>query len=196
MFLLNFHSVGQSKKLSSDINLNNHLSKKALLDSICTKIWSTYHFNFGVNMYSGKEREFSNSQDNSKQVGFNNGSIKIDTSNNSIRFKYTGTMGSGGFAPYFQRTFYFKNFTTFDWKDDIDNKNIIKLVLYSSYDYDFEMGKPILEIERISGKGEEKDSGPDYDIQRYSEYALLFDKNNFSIKDIGSLSIWLNALLN
>lgn len=186
-----YDSLSQKKQLIS--NFENHINYKVLLDSISSKIHESYEFNFGVNMYGSREKLFSNRQENSKIVYANNGIICIDTINLSIRFLFTGTMGSGGFSPYFQRTFYFKDFTSYGWSER--NDNVFILNLFSSYDIRNELNKPIAEIEILTGENKGGRDFPDYTVERYSEFELFFEKNNFSYEDKMKLTSWLDALI-
>jgi len=175
-----------------ETNALNKISIKVLLDSICNyllisnSIKNSYY-------YSADRKIFSNKLID--KGGMNSGFISIDTLNKSIRFNYTGTTGSGGFAPYIQQTFYFQDLSSFYWNEK--NEKIKNLHLISSYDNCNGNFKPIAEFEEESGcKGSEDKivSMPDYTRNLYSERELVFNIDKLTEEVKSKLSNWFNEL--
>jgi hypothetical protein len=180
----------QTYQNNSQIKSLNKLSNKVLLDSICNylliskSVANSYY-------YSADRKIFSNQLID--QRGFNYGQISIDTLSLSIRFNYTGTTGSGGFAPYIQQTFYLQDFSSLYWSEENDKKQILHLI--STYDNCSGNYKPIAEFEKSSGCRNSEDrvtNMPDYTRNWFSEYEVVFNKENMTNEYKIKLSNWFN----
>lgn len=191
---------GLYNKIDGQVYQNNHktkslnkLSNKVLIDSICNYLLISNSV-ANVGMYGVDRKIFSNQLID--KGGFNYGYISIDTLNKSIRFNYTGTSGSGGFAPYIQQTLYLQDLSSLYWSENDKENETLHLI--SSYD-DFCNGnyKPIAEFEETSGcKGSEDRmvSMPDYTRSWFSEYKLVFNKYEMTDKVKNKLLNWFNEL--
>ena len=195
IFVISNFSYSQTNQNNQYSKAPNGLSSKVLLDSISNYLLSsgTDAHQWSHGWYSVDRKIFSNNLiDNGSS--FNYGFISIDTLNFAIRFNTTGTTGSGGFAPYVQETFYFKNFDTLAWsKGSIDDN---KLYL-SGFKQHNKEHKYIVEVEEYNGNWGSEDriyGFPDFSIKYYSEYIIVFSTNRITDKDKDKLSNWLNEL--
>lgn len=183
---------GQTYQNNDQTKSLNKVSNKVLIDSICNYLLISKSVS-NAGMYAVNRKIFSNQLID--KGGMNYGYISIDTLNKSIRFNYTGTTGSGGFAPYIQQTFYFQDLSSFYWNEKNDKHIILHLIsTYNNCNGNF---KPIAEIEEESGCKDSEDrivSMPDYTRNLYSEYEFVFDKGGIT-KDVkNKLSNYLNEL--
>ncbi len=181
------HQNIQSTKATTIIN------HKVLLDSIIDFLLLNRVEGYWLNHHYSKDRKIYSNHFISAGC-CNYGFISIDTLNLAIRFNTIGTTGSGGFAPYFQETFYFQNFDTFYWSKGNGNVNILHLLGF------VEFGKEhnyIVEVEEWNGNWGSEDriiDFPDYSIKYYREYKIVFTADSVTDKIKDKLSSWLNEL--
>ena len=180
----------QSNQNNYTIKSLNKVSNKVLLDSICNYLLTSNSVKNSY-YYSADRKIFSNQLID--KGGMNYGYISIDTLNLTVRFNYTGTAGSGGFAPYIQQTFYLQDFSSLYWSEENDKKQILHLI--SNYDNCNGKYKPIAEFEESSGCRNSEDRGtnmPDYTRSWFSEYKVVFNKENMTNDYKNKLSNWFN----
>jgi len=183
---------GQTYQNNYQTKSINKVSNKVLLDSICNYLLISKSVS-NAGWYSVNRKIFSNQLID--QGGMNCGYISIDTLNKSIRFNYTGTSGSGGFAPYVQQTFYFQDFSSFYWNEENEkNKTLHLISTYNNCNGNF---KPIAEFEEERGCKDSEDriiSMPDYTRSLYSEYEVVFNNDKVTEEVKNKLSNWFNEL--
>lgn len=195
IFVICNNTNGQTNQNNQTSKEPNRLSSKVLLDSI-----SNYLLLSGSDAYQGSHGWYSVDRKifSNKLIdggsSFNYGFISIDTLNFVIRFNITGTTGSGGFAPYVQETFYFKNFDTLAWIKGTIDYNKFYLTGLKPHNKEH---KYVVEVEEYNGNmGSEDriDGFPEFSIKYYSEYIIVFGTNRITDKDKEKLSNWLNEL--
>lgn len=178
----------------STISLND-ISNKVLLDSICNYLLIS---NINEQWYPADRKIFTNKLMDSLTLGgcgMNIGCTSIDTLNLSIRFHYTGMTGSGGFAPFIQKTFFFRDFVNMKWKDG-NNENEKILNILSEYNELFGNHKYVVLFEQMNGAVGSEDrilNYPEYSLKYYSDYNVVFQ--TITNKDITILNNLLNRMI-
>lgn len=186
------NTLEKSYQNNYEANALNKISIKVLLDSICNYLLISNSVK-NTHSYSADRKIFSNILIDKGSSNY--GYISIDTINKSIRFNYTGTSGSGGFAPYIQQTFYLQDFSSLYWSEGNEKNQILHLT--SSYDNCNGNSKPIAEFEEKSGCNGSEDkivSMPDYTRNLYSERELVFNIDKLTEEVKSKLSNWFNEL--
>jgi len=194
LFVLYNKVDGQTHQIDYKTKSQTKVSRKVLLDSICNYLLISNSV-ANRHWYSVDRKIFSNHLTD-KGSSFNYGYISIDTLNLSIRFNNTGTTGSGGFAPYIQQTFYFQDFSSLYWSENNKTNQILNII--STYDNcGGSNNKPIAEFEETSGCKDSEDrivSMPDYTKSWFSEYKVIYNKDELTDEVKNKLSDWFNEL--
>lgn len=190
------------------------VSNKVLLDSICSYLlkakfcgndyyYKQYNYEtafcYPYEYYSSQRRIFTNQLIN-KPTSYNLGDISIDTIIRTIRFHFMGTMGSGGFAPNIQLTFYFQYISSLEWNlSGEEDSTITMLRLISPYNgCDINSKNFIAEFEIQSGCRNSEDrerNMPDYIRSLFAEYVVIFDKASLTDEDKRKLTNLFNELM-
>ena len=192
MFGLCNKNYSQTNQNNLTTKSTNRLSNKVLLDSISNYLLISNSIKNNY-YYAADRKLFSNQL--IEGGSFNYGQISIDTLRLSFRFNYTGTTGSGGFAPYIQQTFYLQDLSSLYWSEEINEKQILQII--STYDNCKGNFKPIAEFEKSSGCNQSEDKVndiPDYTRSLFSEYEVVFNKNKLTEETKYKLLDWLNEL--
>lgn len=191
-FGLCYKSYNQTFENKKNTNTPKMLSNKVLLDSVCNYLLISENIS-NLDYYSKNRMIFSNQL--IAAGGYNSGYISIDTVNLSIRFNYTGTTGSGGFAPYIQQTIYFQDLFSINWIQDSNNNS--KMTIKSNYDFCGGTFKPIAELEESGGCSQSSDKvykNPDYTKRLFSSFELEFSKTKLTAEAKSKMFNWLDEI--